>query len=95
MEGFLPDDITHSLQLAPFNQFKIDGELKTYETNVIWNKVYKTQLFKDSNIQFDMKARKGQDVILNAEIMQIARRFYYMHETLYHYRYIRESIYGA
>ena len=84
-------DIT-ALRKAPFNQFIIDGKQIEYETNVIWNKVYKTSVLRKNKLIFDSKARKGQDVIFNAEAFQVYKSFYYIHCPLYHYRYIETSI---
>lgn len=92
ISGYLNEDYLKAIKIAPFNQFIISGKHKEYETNVIWNKVYRTKLIKDNNMWFDPKARKGQDVIFNAEILQITSRIYYIHNPLYHYRYLQESI---
>lgn len=91
-EGFLSKETVKSLQLAPFNQFVMNGKMIVYETNVIWTKVYRSSLFKNRNIYFDPKAKKGQDVILNAEIFQLTDRYYYIRKNLYHYRCIQESV---
>lgn len=90
--GPLPAKYVKALKMAPFDQFYINNKVYTYETNVLWIKVYRASLFKEKNIYFDPEARKGQDVILNAEMLQITDRFYYIRKSLYHYRYIQESI---
>ena len=41
---------------------------------------------------FDPKARKGQDVIFNAECLQLTDKYFYIHKALYHYRYLQESV---
>lgn len=88
----LSENDIYSLRIAPFNQLIINGKQIEYETNVIWNKVYKTSVLKKSNLQFDPKARKGQDVIFNAEAYQIFNSYYYIKAPLYHYRYLESSI---
>lgn len=90
--GYLNEEYLKAIKIAPFNQFIINGKHKEYETNVIWNKIYRANLIKNNNIWFDSEARKGQDVIFNAEILQITSRIYYIHKPLYHYRYLQESI---
>lgn len=81
-----------NLKIAPFNYFVVNGKPFEYETNVIWNKVYRTDLINRHDLRFEDKARKGQDVIFNAECLQLTGRFYYIHKSLYHYRYLSESI---
>lgn len=81
-----------SLRMAPFNQLVLDGKVVEYETNVIWNKVYNAEILKRNELLFFPEARKGQDVIFNAEAFQLLKSFFYIHETLYHYRYIESSI---
>lgn len=90
--GFLSKNLVSCLRKAPFNQFIVEGKHVIYETNVIWSKVYKKNLFTKNGVYFDPEARKGQDVILNAEIFQIAQNFYYINKPLYHYRYIEQSV---
>lgn len=90
--GFLNEEYMEAIKIAPFNQLIINNKHKEYESNVIWNKVYRANLIKDNNILFDPKARKGQDVIFNAEIFQLTSCIFYIHKPLYHYRYLQESI---
>ncbi|WP_288352572.1 glycosyltransferase [uncultured Bacteroides sp.] len=90
--GYLSENYLHAIKIAPFNQLIINNKFQEYETNVIWNKVYRTKLIKENNITFDPEARKGQDVIFNAEILQLTSNIFYIHKTLYHYRYLQESI---
>lgn len=90
--GYLTNNYLNAIKIAPFNQLIINNKFQEYETNVIWNKVYKAKLIKENNITFDPEARKGQDVIFNAEILQLTSKIYYIHKTLYHYRYLQESI---
>lgn len=89
---YMDANIIKAIRLAPFNQLILNGKMKEYETNVVWNKVYKTEVLKYSGLHFIIEARKGQDVIFNAEAFQLFNKFYYIHETLYHYRYLESSI---
>lgn len=88
----LDEESVQSIKLAPFNHLFINGNPIEYETNVIWNKIYRTKLIKENELRFDIKARKGQDVIFNAEALLQTDNFYYIHKALYHYRYLQESV---
>lgn len=90
--GYLPQETIKELRLAPFNQFIKNGKIEEYETNVIWDKVYKTDILRSNKLHFIEEARKGQDVIFNAEAFQLCNSYYYFHKTLYHYRYLESSI---
>lgn len=90
--GVLDEKWIHNLRIAPFNFLVVNGKAYEYETNVIWNKMYRTSLLKDNEMWFDPKARKGQDVIFNSECLQLTNRYFYIHEALYHYRYLQESV---
>lgn len=90
--GVLNDKWVYSLRIAPFNFLIVDGKAYEYETNVIWNKMYRTSLLLDNEMWFDPKARKGQDVIFNAECLQLTDKYFYIHRALYHYRYLQESV---
>lgn len=90
--GTIGTDFAKAIKFSPFNQFIIKGKIIEYETNVVWNKVYNADILKRSSLRFLPEARKGQDVIFNAEAFHLFKRFYYIHETLYHYRYLKSSI---
>ena len=90
--GYFSEQWCRNFKLAPFNFLTVDGKPFEYETNTIWNKMYKTSLIKENGLKFDPKARKGQDVIFNAECLQMTDRFYYIKAALYHYRYLQESV---
>lgn len=90
--GRLNDEWVHNFQIAPFNYMVVNGKAYEYETNTIWNKMYRSRLIKNNNLWFDSEARKGQDVIFNAECLQLTDRFYYLKSALYHYRYLQESV---
>ena len=90
--GILDEEWVHNLRIAPFNFLVVNGKPYEYETNVIWNKMYRASLLKDNNMWFDPKARKGQDVIFNAECLQLTDKYFYIHKALYHYRYLQESV---
>lgn len=90
--GWLDDEWVRSFRIATFNFLKVNGKVHEYEINTIWDKMYRTSLIKDNRLLFDARARKGQDMIFNAECLQLTDKFYYVHEALYHYRYLQESV---
>lgn len=90
--GELTEVWIHNLQIAPFNFLVVDGKAYEYETNTIWNKMYRTCLIKNNDLWFDSVARKGQDVIFNAECFQLTKSYFYLKAALYHYRYLQESV---
>lgn len=90
--GKLSPEWVENFKIAPFNHLLVEGYVHEYETNTIWNKMYRTTLIKDNKIMFDPEARKGQDVIFNAEVLQYTNNYYYLHKPLYHYRYLQESV---
>lgn len=88
----LDDEWVHNYRLALFNYLRVNGKPVVYETNVLWNKMYRTKILKNNNLWFEPEARRGQDLIFNAECFQITNCFYYVRAALYHYRYIQESV---
>lgn len=90
--GIFDEEWVHNLRMAPFNFLTVDGKAYEYETNTIWNKMYRTELLNNNEMWFDPKARKGQDVIFNAECLQLTNKYFYIHKALYHYRYLQESV---
>lgn len=90
--GMLNKEWTHNLQAAPFNLMVVDDKPFEYETNTIWNKMYRASLIREHTLEFVPEAHKGQDVIFNAECLQLTDRFYYIRSALYHYRYLQESV---
>ena len=58
--GYLNEKYLKAVKIAPFNQLVINNKYKEYESNVIWNKIYRANLIKENNCLFDPKARKGQ-----------------------------------
>lgn len=90
--GNLDEKWVYNLRIALFNFLRVDGKAYEYETNTIWNKMYRTSLLRDNEMWFEPKARKGQDVIFNAECLQLTDKYFYIHSPLYHYRYLQESI---
>ena len=90
--GELSETWIHSLRMAPFNFLMVDGKPYEYETNTIWNKMYKASLIRENALYFAPEARTGEDGIFNAEGFQYTDRFYYIHKALYHYRYTQESV---
>lgn len=90
--GLVNKEWIKQIKLAPFNNLIIDGKLYEYETNVIWNKAYRLSFIKNHNLQFDVQARKGEDVIFIAELLQYIDKIYYIKSPLYHYRYLQNSV---
>lgn len=89
--GLLDEYYLYAVRIAPFNQLFINKRYREYEINQVWNKVYKASLIKNNKLLFDFRARKGQDNIFNAEALLLASTIYYVHNPLYHYRYLQES----
>ena len=46
--GVLDKEWVHNLKIAPFNFLSINGRAYEYETNTIWNKMYRASLLKDN-----------------------------------------------
>ncbi len=90
--GVLGDEWIHNLRIAQFNFLTVNGKPHGYEAKDLWNKMYRASLLKDNDLWFDPKARKGQDVIFNAECLQLTDKYFYINEALYHYRYHQESV---
>lgn len=90
--GLLDNDWVTNLRISTFNYLTVNGHVHEYETNTVWNKMYRLKLIKDNRLCFEPNARKGQDVIFNAEGLQYTNRFYYIRKALYHYRYLQESV---
>ena len=90
--GEFNEEWIRNFQIAPFNFLVVDGKPYEYETNTIWNKMYRVSLIKNNELYFDPKARKGQDVIFNAECLQLTTKFYYIKKALYHDRYLQSSV---
>lgn len=90
--GLLHENEMELIRIAPFHPPLINNRMYTYEYSVLWNKMYKTELFVNHEISFVPEARKGQDMILNAEIYQCSKSMYCYHKCLYHYRYLQSSI---
>ena len=91
-EGVISIENIERLRLAPFNYFNYKGKSVEYETNTLWNKLFKASVIKDNHIRFEPKAVKGQDVIFVCEVLQCAKSFVYLKKSLYHYRYLETSI---
>lgn len=90
--GKLDSEWVENFKIGIFNHLIVDGKVYEYETGTVWNKMYRTALIKDNKLRFDPEARKGQDVIFNAEALQYTNDFYYLHKALYHYRYLQGSV---
>jgi len=80
------------LRKAPFHRLVINGKNVSYEHSTVWNKLYRLSLLQENNLLFDLKARKGQDIIFNAELYLTANRISYCRKCLYHYVYYSSSI---
>ena len=90
--GRFDNEWIQNFRIASFNFLRVEGKPYEYEINTIWDKMYRTSMIKENNLWFDPKARKGQDMIFNAECLQLTSQFYYIHAALYHYRYLQMSI---
>lgn len=73
-----PIDAYFDYKLGTLEYRSVRFETETLD-NVIWNKMYRTSLLKDNDMWFVPKARKGQDVIFNAECLQLTDKYFYIH----------------
>ena len=90
--GSLNETWLHNIRIAPFSYLTVDGKPYEYETNTVWNKMYRRSMLVDNEMYFVLEARKGQDVIFNSECFQLSSKMYYIKQAMYHYRYLEESI---
>lgn len=91
-EGFLNNKCMQECKKAPFFKLIQDNKVNPFSINAIWNKVYKTEFLRHSNILFIPEARKGQDRLFNADAINSTDKIFYINELLYHYRCYSESV---
>ena len=51
----------------------------------LWNKIYRTDIIKQHNIQFHPDVKYGEDLIFNLEYFKYIQKIYYLREPLYEY----------
>lgn len=83
---FLTTDELETVRKATYYKLLLNGKPNPYTVIALWNKVYRTELFKQYDIWFVPEARKGQDRLLNADVLNSISSIYYFHKMLYRYR---------
>ena len=63
-----------------------NGKLNPYSVIALWNKAYKTNFLRDNDIWFIPEAKKGQDRLFNADVLNLTNHIYYINSMIYHYR---------
>lgn len=78
------DDIIFVNTKDVFDQY-INGYWITRISNSVCNKVYKKNIIDQSNIQFNLEKRIGEDLLFNLEYLLNCGRIQILHESLYYY----------
>lgn len=52
-----------------------------------WDKIYKTSLIRENNIQFDVEEKIGEDQLFNVCYYKVIKNFVFITDSLYHYVY--------
>ncbi len=60
--------------------------------NIIWNKIYKTDIIKSNNIYFDKNIELGEDYCFNIDYFEKINSLYVTNQFLYLYRIMANSI---
>ncbi len=90
-EGFLDKKQLDIVHKAPFYKLVQDGKFNPYTVIGLWDKVYRTEFLRRNNIWFIPEAKKGQDRLFNADVLNATDKIFYLNKTLYHYRCWGES----
>lgn len=80
-------DLNEENQISCTNNAKLYLEIlkEKYLFNEIWNKLYKTDIIKDNNIEFDLTLNLGEDYLFNIEYLKYSNNFSYINKNLYLY----------
>lgn len=89
--GFLSDDMLNIARKSTFYKLLINGKSNPYTVIAIWDKVYNTDFLKNNEMWFIPEARKGQDRLFNADVLNSTSKVYYIKKILYRYRCWEES----
>ncbi len=85
-EGYLDKTLIDSIRKSTFYKLIMNGNFNPYTVIAIWDKVYRTDFLKLNNLYFIPEARKGQDRLFNADVLNYTEKIYYLHRLLYKYR---------
>ena len=75
---------------AGIYSLKNDNYILAYSANAAWNKLYKTSLFKDNNIEFP-KGLLYEDLATTTRLLPLCKRVSYIDDVLYHYQVSRSG----
>ena len=92
VEGMITGELLQKIKLTPFYKFDYKKETNNYLMEVLWNKVYRKSFLDKYNMRFIKEAKKGQDRLFNADVLNLTQKIGYYHEKIYYYRTYRESI---
>ena len=80
------------LKEGAFYHYKYKGKDYDYETNVVWNKMFRKSFLIDNQINFEEKALKGEDVIFCAHVYICLNSAVYLSENIYNYVFYAWSV---
>jgi len=89
---FCDEELLNACRDTPFFKLIQNGKVNPFSIKAVWNKVYKKDFIINNKLFFIPEARKGEDLLFNADAVNSARKIYYLNRILYHYRCYNESI---
>lgn len=89
--GYLDSAMLNTVRQSTFYKLVINGKENPYTVIAIWDKVYRTSFLRNNNLWFIPEARKGQDRLFNADVLNSTSKIYYIKKSLYRYRCWEES----
>lgn len=79
--SYLKTELTY----GSFGNLKIESKRIAYESNVIWNKLFKRDFLEKNRILFPENCKKGEDVLFCAKLYLDATKIFYYKKILYNY----------
>lgn len=83
------ENIINRIEAGVYN-LKEDNYILAYSANAAWNKLYKTKLFKENNIEFP-KGLLYEDLATTTRILTLCNKVSYIDDVLYHYQVSRSG----
>ena len=83
------EDIISRIEAGVYN-LEEENYILAYTANAAWNKMYKTKLFKDNNIEFP-KGLLYEDLATTTRILPLCKKVSYIDDILYHYQVSRSG----
>lgn len=83
------ENIINRIEAGVYN-LKEDNYILAYSANAAWNKMYKTKLFKENNIEFP-KGLLYEDLATTTRILTLCNKVSYIDDVLYHYQVSRSG----